>query len=547
MKKKFKSISLLIDRLKKSLFDSSVAYLEPFDPEYYLKIYPDVANAGVDAYFHYTHHGKAEGRIGVRSWQFKSGSVPYCKEKKTVLLVSHGASRSGAPIIVFNICQALNQQYNVIVLFLDNGSILPFFDDVCSQILTFNDTNGFNLYVLKDLIDIIKLQYSIHFCIVNSIESHLVLQPLAENFIQTLLLIHEFYSYTWPKSKFVDSFFWAHAIVFPAKIVQKNAENIGFKNSVEATYIAHQGKCEIPQIIQNNERERGKHLSEDDINSFIVLGAGTVEYRKGVDLFIAAAAEITTLYPDATIKMIWIGDGFDPEQKEYASYLAEQVKRSHLHSNRFELIGAVSNLEDLYPIADVFFLSSRLDPFPNVAIDALMLGVPVICFENATGIVEFFERDNDLMSCVASYLSVTSVVSKIMELYKSKEYYALISKKIKHLSSQHFSMQAYVEQLLDIIGNQKNNIAQEALDCTTLENTDDFIVNFCLYPNLTRSEAIRRYVRSWYSQVHLLQEPAPGFNRMLYDLHHNCRARHVEPFADYIRSGKPVGPWSDMT
>ena len=36
-------------------------------------------------------------------------------------------------------------------------------------------------------------------------------------------------------------------------------------------------------------------------------------------------------------------------------------------------------------MADLFYVSSRLDPLPNVAIDAGMLGLPVICFEGATG------------------------------------------------------------------------------------------------------------------------------------------------------------------
>ena len=45
-------------------------------------------------------------------------------------------------------------------------------------------------------------------------------------------------------------------------------------------------------------------------------------------------------------------------------------------------LGEVNSLEPVYAMADIFLLSSRLDPFPNVAIDAMLAGLPVVCFEN---------------------------------------------------------------------------------------------------------------------------------------------------------------------
>src|SRR5690606_20540107 len=37
---------------------------------------------------------------------------------------------------------------------------------------------------------------------------------------------------------------------------------------------------------------------------------------------------------------------------------------------------------------DIFLLPSREDPFPLVAIEAGMLGLPIICFEGVTGTAE---------------------------------------------------------------------------------------------------------------------------------------------------------------
>jgi hypothetical protein len=43
--------------------------------------------------------------------------------------------------------------------------------------------------------------------------------------------------------------------------------------------------------------------------------------------------------------------------------------------------------------ADLFLLSSRLDPLPNVAIDELTMGLPVLCFEKTSGIADFMRCD----------------------------------------------------------------------------------------------------------------------------------------------------------
>ena len=43
--------------------------------------------------------------------------------KKTILVVSHEASRSGAPVLALNIIQQLSARYNVITLILGRGEL----------------------------------------------------------------------------------------------------------------------------------------------------------------------------------------------------------------------------------------------------------------------------------------------------------------------------------------------------------------------------------------------------------------------------------------
>ena len=121
----------------------------------------------------------------------------------------------------------------------------------------------------------------------------------------------------------------------------------------------------------------------------VILGAGYVHLRKGVDLFIACAKRVSEMMPKRRFRFVWIGDGFDPEHDvAYSVYLEDQVNRSNL-GETLAILKAVADIESAYLESDILFLSSRLDPLPLVSMDALYHGRPVVCFESTTGIAEY--------------------------------------------------------------------------------------------------------------------------------------------------------------
>ena len=69
-----------------------------------------------------------------------------------------------------------------------------------------------------------------------------------------------------------------------------------------------------------------------------------------------------------------------------------------------------------YQAADLLLISSRLDPLPNVAIDALTLGLPVFCFEKTTGIADFLSEHGLKEQCVARYLDAHDLALKVRSL-----------------------------------------------------------------------------------------------------------------------------------
>ncbi len=528
---------------------------EDFDSEYYLKRYPDIAAANLDPYLHFITHGKTEGRRH-SPFKIQENTAPLNHAKETILIVSHEASRTGAPILALNIAQTLKDQLNIVVLLLGDGSITSFFKEACHAILSIDQAILHDpVFAKTDFFDrrirrIIQ-QYDIKCAIVNSSGSSSVLATLANCFVPSVLLVHEFRIYMYPPNRFANAFLWAGNVVFPAKIIQENAVGPDTAHAIHLTHILPQGKSIVPIDPLDNKKGSGKTRIKMDDNHlstakpFLILGAGSVQYRKGIDLFIATAAELKRLHPEYNIKMLWVGADYDPKNDlRYSCFLAEQIKRSAL-ADSFTLIDEISDLDELYKEIDLFYLSSRLDPLPNVAIDVMTLGKPLICFDKATGIAEILAQDSDTAACIIPHLSITEATKKIIKFYQSSDYCFLISSKMKTLAQRYFNMQHYVTSLLALLENQKKQVQQEKLDCITLNDSSDFKENFFSESDVNREIAIRKYVRSWHTKAGFLRKPTPGFNQSVYDAYHHCHERQTEPFAAYLRAGKPEGPWKE--
>lgn len=98
----------------------------------------------------------------------------------------------------------------------------------------------------------------------------------------------------------------------------------------------------------------------------VVVGCcGSVEHRKGADLWLEAARQVLTARPDDSIRFVWVGDGAPP---------AAQL------DPRIEFVGPSDNPYPAMASFDIATLPSRDDPFPLVVLESMLLGVPVVAF-----------------------------------------------------------------------------------------------------------------------------------------------------------------------
>ena len=160
------------------------------------------------------------------------------------------------------------------------------------------------------------------------------------------------------------------------------------------------------------------------------------------------------------------------------------------------MLDEVTDLDRAYAMADIFYLASRLDPLPNVTIDAAMRGLPVICFEGATGIADMLKHDAAAGMTVMPHLDADAAARRIVELANDEKLRKRIGKATRAIARTVFDMDRYVAQLDELGGLAIDSMRQRQADAETIANDPLFDAGFALPADasaLTREAAIASF------------------------------------------------------
>lgn len=137
-----------------------------------------------------------------------------------------------------------------------------------------------------------------------------------------------------------------------------------------------------------------------------IWGCGTIEFRKGFDLF-CEVASILNKRISGKFRLAWIGPSSTPEEPTRSLEKFGVTDLITLH-------GKIDNPSKLYKPRDIFFMCSREDPFPLVCLEAGQRGLPIVCFdERAGGISSFIRASSGGLIC--DYLN-TDDAAKTLEI-----------------------------------------------------------------------------------------------------------------------------------
>lgn len=333
--------------------------------------------------------------------------------QRRVLFVSHEATRTGAPKIILNILAHFHEKCDIqCETILHNGGHLA------GEFGEYSNVSCLNL--ARKSCDVLKkkIRRIVHreknnrplLAICNSMESRFISRELAELGIPILSLVHELPS-SYTEEDYRQLYADSARIVFPVHAV---------KDATDGKLPLPDGKALVlPQGLLNPEF--GKSISRDaavakirtelglPADSFIVLGCGTLDLRKGIDHYCAIARRVcVSPWQDRPVHFVWVGEGPRWTHSPY-HYVQLDMDKSNVRG-RVHFIGERADVEPYFVGSDAFLMSSRVDPFPCVIHEAMATGLPVITFENSGGAAEAVSNGAGFVVPYADYEQAANVI-----------------------------------------------------------------------------------------------------------------------------------------
>lgn len=356
-----------------------------FDPDFYRALNPDIRTTGLSPFEHYKAHGFYEGRQGQDpKTAIRSSAI------KPLLFVGHDGVQAGSEVVLLEVVKWFYEHTSrrLKVLLLAPGPVADQYVKYADvYVLPENrvDTPSQLLAFLKESFEFIYLNTVASGRFLNLVDDHQV------NLTGSIVThIHEM-------EKILAEFDDEMQLILDNTNLYISASPASSKTLIEKYEIPETLVTTVPAFINpvadvNTPSITLRQQARDQFgiahDAFVVVGCGTLYWRKGADIFIETA-RIANSLTDSDIVFIWIGDG--PDREELEGSLTEKDRQF------IRFIGNHRNANELTAMADVFYMSSREDPFPLVVLEAAQHAIPSVCFGEATGITEFVKYNSGII------------------------------------------------------------------------------------------------------------------------------------------------------
>lgn len=388
------------------------------------------------------------------AYKVYNGAISEDKTKPYCIFVAHDSSPFSRQIHSMNVLKELSRKFNVLMIFLHTrGSHNDFFIAHSWRYVAVDPSIEGQSDQLSTILCEITEDRKYDFAVANSVMTRSILKGLKENRIRSVLCIHEFAQYI-AGSLFEECFEYGDEIVFSSQATLDAALKRRCILGKPHFSIIPQGKsAPVTDSSRANEEQENAMIKTIEVYKdkgvCVVLGVGTVEYRKGFDLFLGVAAKLKAQNPNRRFKFLWAGNRFDPEIDFMSKFYAAEIEMLGLEDD-LEYLGWVSSTNRLYELADIYLLTSVLDPLPGTVIEAMSHKLPVICFDKASGFPEMFEEAGFAEKCVARFMDVEHMTALATKLITDEAAHNALANEQFALYEKNFDMPTYVDKLIEL-------------------------------------------------------------------------------------------------
>lgn len=200
----------------------------------------------------------------------------------------------------------------------------------------------------------------------------------------------------------------ASLLLYP-KAGQVEAVSEGIRNTLISDYGLDHGRLNVipnPVNIKNLSRQAKAPLPPNIPVKFLLHVGRMNLAHKGQDVLLKAFHLLRRKYTD--LSLVFVGDGPDREQ------IISQIERLALNDATI-LTGWQENVACLMARAQVFLLSSRYEGWPNVLVEAMACGCPVVATDCDTGPREILgDNEHGLLVPVDDHETMALEVEKLL-------------------------------------------------------------------------------------------------------------------------------------
>ena len=366
--------------------------------------------------------------FGYRAARSQMGPSP-----PSILFVSHDASRTGAPIALLTFLRWLraNTDYRFEVLLGSGGAMQPAFESLAPTTTADVAAGRFlshlsasvpqvllNVWRERRLRSLARRLSTADLVYSNTLQNGALLRELWHPGQNVLSHVHELEWWLRYRTSARDLGFTKDVTDHYVACSRVTLESLVSAQGVPPERITLCHAFIAVDEVQLARARADRHVTRRRLgispDALVVGGVGTMDWRKGPDLFVQLAAMVTRRLPDADVHFVWAGgDAAGPTR----GGLLMDARRLGL-GDRIRFVGPLEQPAELFAAMDVFALTSREDPFPLVMLEAAAAGIPLVCFAGGGGAPEFAHPD---AGRVAAYLDIAGMAAAVSDLLERED------------------------------------------------------------------------------------------------------------------------------